>query len=146
VEELVVRPAEMADCDRLAELAGQLGYPCSSDEARSRLPGCLGKEDRTVLVAELAGRVVGWAGLEVVDRFYLPRLAELSGLVVDRDCRGRGIGRRLMEAAEAWTLSRGLRRLRLRTNSVRTDAKRFYEGLGFEKSKEQCVYIKSPGS
>jgi GNAT superfamily N-acetyltransferase len=143
MENLIIRGSGIGDCPRLAELAAQLGYPCTASEVRARLPGCLANAARSVLVAELEHRVVGWTSLEVIDRFYVPRYAEISGLVVDEECRGRGIGRMLMEKAESWARSKGCGLLRLKTNSIRKEAHRFYEHLGFEKSKEQFVYAKS---
>jgi len=142
MEDVVVRACRGADCQSLASLATQLGYPCTEDEVRQRLPRHQGREACVILVAELGGRVVAWESLEVVDRFYLDRYAEVTGLVVDEAWRGRGIGGKLVSAAESWARSVGLELLRLKTNSQRRDAHRFYQGLGFEKTKEQFVYVK----
>lgn len=54
-----------------------------------------------VLVAESDGHVVGWASLNVFNaRRAYEHVADLS-LYVDRDWRGRGVGRRLLEALVA---------------------------------------------
>src|SRR5262249_29077783 len=51
-----------------------------------------------VLVAEADGTVVGWASLNALNpRQAYDHVADLS-LYVERDWRGRGVGRRLLEA------------------------------------------------
>lgn len=140
--DLSVRSAGLGDAERLAELAGQLGYPCAAGDVEGRMRSYLGSDDRVILVAEAAGRVVGWLSLAVTRHFYVSPFVEVSGFVVDEDYRGSGIGGRLMGEAEAWTRGRGLSVLRLKTNVVRTRAHRFYERLGFVRSKQQFVYGK----
>jgi len=57
-------------------------------------------------------------------------------------CAGRGIGHALMREAERWTAEKGLSVLRLKTNVIRVDAHRFYENMGFERTKTQYTYVK----
>ncbi len=52
------------------------------------------------------------------------------------DLRGRGVGRALMEWSLARARERGCRLAQLTTDKQRTDARRFYEGLGFVASHE----------
>ncbi|HUX37919.1 MAG TPA: hypothetical protein VMV44_08445, partial [Rectinemataceae bacterium] len=66
-----IREARRDDAEALARLAGQLGYPCSDDDVKARLARHEGKDDRIILVAEADDAVLGWASLEIVDRFYL---------------------------------------------------------------------------
>lgn len=139
------RYATERDCAELARLACQLGYPCSSDDARTRAARYFGSEERAILAADLGGELVGWTSVEIVEHFYLERFAELSGFVVDEGRRGMGLGSLLMAAAEDWARARGLGLLRLKTNVLRSGAHRFYEGLGFECRKEQYVYEKRLG-
>jgi GNAT superfamily N-acetyltransferase len=141
-EECRIRKAVSDDYPFLADLACQLGYPCEPLEVKSRIVRYLDSPYCAILVAEEGEAVLGWTSLEVVDHFYLPRFAEISGLVVDEGHRGRGLGAVLIAAAGAWASERGLAVLRLKTNVTRKDAHRFYEKLGFQKTKEQYVYMK----
>ena len=68
--------------------------------------------------------------------------AEVGGLVVDSRARGQGIGRSLMAAAESWTRERGYTRLMLRSNTIRAEAHRFYQGLGYTIVKSQHKFQK----
>jgi GNAT superfamily N-acetyltransferase len=91
-----------------------------------------------LMVAEIGGRIVG--------TFHLTFLTYLNGagkddlqieaFYVDRDCRGRGIGSRMMAWAIAVARERGCRRVQLTTNKKRKAAHRFYQRLGFELSHE----------
>ena len=62
---------------------------------------------------------------------------------MDEGFRGRGIGRALVAEAEKWAREKGLETLRLRANAVRTEAHKFYLGLGFKNTKQQLVFVKS---
>jgi Uncharacterized conserved protein len=138
----VTRYATEQDCAALARLAGQLGYPCSEDDVRTRAARYFGSEERTIIAADSGGELVGWTSVEIVEHFYVERFAELSGFIVDERYRGMGTGSLMMGAAEAWARDRGLGLLRLKTNVLRSGAHRFYEALGFECRKEQYVYEK----
>ncbi|MBU0928291.1 MAG: GNAT family N-acetyltransferase [Spirochaetes bacterium] len=140
--DVTVRSARRGDAGRLAELSGQLGYPCAGSDVEARMGPYLESDDEAILVAEAAGRVVGWLSLAAVRHFYVEPFVEVSGFVVDEEARSAGIGRRMMGAAEDWTRARGLQALRLKTNVTRVRAHSFYERLGFERSKEQIVYLK----
>jgi GNAT superfamily N-acetyltransferase len=48
----------------------------------------------------------------------------------------------LLSAAELWAEDIGFDSIRLRTNTLRLDAHRFYENAGFKKVKEQFTYVK----
>jgi GNAT superfamily N-acetyltransferase len=141
-----IRDAKTEDALRLAELAAQLGYPTTAQEVGARLAKYASSTDERVIVAVDGKTVVGWTSVAVVDHFYIPRYAEISGLVVDADSRGRGVGALLIAEAERWAADKKLDLVRLRTNVVRVDAHRFYERQGFIKTKTQYSYEKSVGN
>jgi GNAT superfamily N-acetyltransferase len=70
------------------------------------------------------------------------RRCEILGLVVDSTHRGRGVGRRLVQAAEAWALARGLDQMAVRSNVGRAESHPFYERLGYVRAKTQHAYRK----
>jgi ribosomal protein S18 acetylase RimI-like enzyme len=86
-----------------------------------------------VLVAELNGRVVGYGKIE--HPTPLPASAHVwhvTGLAVDPECEGRGVGHALMEALIELARQRGGRRMTLRVFAPNERARRLYERLGFE--------------
>ncbi len=125
----------------LAVLAGELGYPTSTEEIRSRL-GELTAND-AVLVAVLGETQVGWIHVTLVTLLESPRHAEIRGLVVLSALRSRGIGASLVRDAEAWARTHGVTRIRVRSNAVRERTHAFYERLGYTTTKTQKVFDKN---
>jgi ribosomal protein S18 acetylase RimI-like enzyme len=120
-----------------------LGYPAGTDEIAGRLGRLLQRPEDLVVVAEAPlRRVVGW--LHGMDQELLEseRRCEILGLVVDAECRGQGVGRVLVAAAEAWAASRGLALMTVRSNVTRSESHPFYERLGYLKIKTQHAYRK----
>lgn len=115
-------------------LAAQLGYTISPEELASRLAAYAGRGDCVALVAEEAGKVIGFAnGSLRLDLVYEP-MVELEALVVAGEARGRGVGRQLLAAFENWAV-RHAKVVKLGSRDSRKDAHRFYvrEGYGLEK-------------
>ncbi|MGN6485963.1 MAG: GNAT family N-acetyltransferase [Thermomicrobiales bacterium] len=94
--------------------------------------------EMTVIVAEDAssGRIVGFCSVcpqkhpEPGDE-ALPPAGELYTMYVDADAKGRGTGRRLIEAAEARLRAMGYTRGVLWMLAANTGARAFYERMGW---------------
>lgn len=54
-------------------------------------------------------------------------------LAVHPDHRRKGLGKRMMEAAEAWLRERGAPKIQLMVRSANADVIAFYEALGLER-------------
>ena len=139
-----VRPATPSDAGDVARLSTTLGYAAGEPEMRARLNRAASDPERAVrLAVDARGVVIGWIEVQSTEVLVSEPFALVTGLVVDAAVRGKGVGRLLVEAAEAWARERGLVALRLRTRVERADAHAFYERLGFELTKSQRVYRKS---
>jgi ribosomal protein S18 acetylase RimI-like enzyme len=82
--------------------------------------------------AGTAGPVVGGVGVRAVDHDLPGRRGEIRRLWVDPEWRGRGVGRRLMEAVERAACDLGLTSLRLITGPRQPEAVRLYAASGWE--------------
>ena len=92
-------------------------------------------EGRAVLVAQLDGVVVGCLSTSVMRVLHRPApVGRVSMMVVDADLRSRGIGAALVAVAEQTLKAQGCYMVEVTSNSRRTDAHRFYECLGYEKT------------
>ena len=118
-----------ADLPAARELLRQLGYELPAAELEARLARVLSARDHHVAVAEADGRIVGL--LHVFERPALEKPCEavVQAIVVDAKARRRGIGRALMEVAEAWARARGLPSVALSTRH----AQAFYAELGYAR-------------
>jgi len=90
-----------------------------------------------ILAAELEGGVVGYtyAGVEGRDYMALRGPAGVVyDIVVDPDHRGRGIGRKLLDATLAELASRGSERVVLSTAERNEPAQRLFASAGFRRT------------
>jgi GNAT superfamily N-acetyltransferase len=130
----VIRPAEPRDREALARLIGQLGYEASAAEVAERL-AAMHAEGRQVLVAEVDGAVAGCLSTSVMRVLHRPApVGRISMMVVDEALRGRGIGAALVRAAEKALAAQGCRMVEVTSHVRRTEAHRFYERLGYERT------------
>jgi GNAT superfamily N-acetyltransferase len=142
-----VRRARLSDAPQLAALSAVLGYPVVEDTLRARLASLLGRSTDVVLVAASgAGEIIGWVHGAEQELLESERRCEILGLVVGAAHRGRGTGRRLVSAVEAWAASRGLALIAVRSNVARTESHPFYERLGYLRVKTQHAYRKRIGA
>jgi GNAT superfamily N-acetyltransferase len=133
-----VRMAQARDSDRIADLAGHLGYPSTGEEVRKRLSQMQDANQYAVFVAELrVGQIAGWIGLYAFRAVELETVAEISGLIVDEDIRSCGIGKMLIDAAEEWARRVGCHVISVRSNVKRDRAHQFYTNNGYEHVKTQ---------
>jgi GNAT superfamily N-acetyltransferase len=139
-----IRRAAPDDRDGLARLSTQLGYPMTAEEASARLAEVEDHPDHALFVADAGAerRLAAWLQVSLPRIFESPRQAEIAGLVVDEEHRGRGIGPALLRRAEAWARERGCAVLRVRSNVVRERAHGFYRREGFGEIKTQRVFEK----
>ncbi len=83
---------------------------------RAQLPGLVAGATRLV-VAEAAGRIVGTVLLFLAQQLNAPHRAEVGKMLVLSSHRRRGLGRRLLEAAEAQARADGRTLLLLDTEA-----------------------------
>ncbi len=134
VTDIEIRRARDEDCETIAELLGELGYPASPDEAVRRLSK-LRSSDYVVFVSVRDGQVVGLMSLHPVNCLHSSSPAcYLMGLVTRATMHGHGIGTALLEEAERWAREHGCDRVRLTSATHRTAAHAFYERQGFPET------------
>lgn len=111
------------------------GRVLSLEAAAARLARMKTYPDYRLYVALDEGRIVGTFTLLVAEKIlHLGSSAAIvDDVIVDTQCRSRGIGRAMMEAAMGIARTKGCYKLALSTNVRRADAHRFYESLGFAR-------------
>lgn len=132
-----------SDAAALARLTAQLGYPVSEPAIAARLARMTARSDDCVLVAEDAsGQLLGWIHGFVIQLLESEYRVEIGGLVVDAQCRRRGVGRELVSAVEDWARERGASEISVRCREERAESHLFYESLSFHHVKTQRVFRK----
>jgi GNAT superfamily N-acetyltransferase len=140
---LKIRLARKSDAARLAELAGQLGYPSTAKQLRDRLRGLKPANHHAVFVADVPGiGVVGWLHVSLWPLIESDLRAEVNGLVVDETQRSLGAGAQLLAAAEKWAKQHRCKTMSVRSNVIRERAHKFYERNAYEHYKTQKSFRK----
>lgn len=139
-----IRPAERSDTAEITRLCEALGYPVTLADIETRLDTLGATGRHFIAVAPGEGSVLcGWVAAEHRVLLESGERAEIVGLVVDNTLRRKGFGKSLVSSVETWAAKRGLSEVFVRSNIARDEAHRFYEGVGYSRTKTQHAYTKT---
>lgn len=139
---MIIREANPEDSAAIAEITAEgLGYDCAP-EMIARNIAALDRSHARLFVAEIDGGVVGFVEPQVYEAVYFAPLVNILGLAVREACRGLGIGKALMDAAENWAKEIGATGVRLNSGASRTNAHAFYRHIGYTTEKQQIRFLK----
>jgi ribosomal protein S18 acetylase RimI-like enzyme len=142
-EGLLVRPAGSADLATIVDLLADDPLGATRERTGEPVAACyeealaaIRRQGSMVLVAELAGRVVGCLQLTLIPGLSHQGAlrAQIEAVRVARDLRRRRIGEHLIRDAIERARQAGCRLVQLTSHASRTDARRFYARLGFTAS------------
>ncbi|HZL32894.1 MAG TPA: GNAT family N-acetyltransferase [Verrucomicrobiae bacterium] len=130
--DIALRPATLADAERIAALFTEEGYPAGASAVEARLARFEGP-DSSVIVADHDGEILGFIALHVVPRFeHDDAFVRVVALVVDSAVRERGVGRVLMAEAERIGRERAAAFVEVTAGHHRPAARHLYESLGYD--------------
>jgi ribosomal-protein-alanine N-acetyltransferase len=135
-EGFVLRPMREADLRQVLHIERR-SFTIPWSEATFR--GLLRRQSAALIVAERAGKVVGYAVL-----WFAADEAELGDMAVLPEARRRGLGRWLLDAALAEAARRGAERVYLEVRASNAAARSLYEGAGFETAGVRPGYYSEP--
>lgn len=122
----------------LAEAMGKLRQQLSARHdgsaiSRELIEELIESPYHDIIIAEDDGRVVGMVIVSIV-MATLDRNVYMEDLVVDSECRGKGVGGKMLEAVKKWGIEHGCRRLEFTSSSreKKEGAKGFYKSHGAE--------------
>jgi GNAT superfamily N-acetyltransferase len=133
--DFAIRTAELGDLDALAALMTELGYPTRSSEMKMRMEVIGADPCYRTFVAVKNREVCGMIGTFCCYSYeHNDPGGRILALVVSRNARGCGIGRRLIAAAENDFAQRDIRRVAVNTRFERKEVHEFYERLGYKRN------------
>lgn len=140
MQRLSFRPVADHEIDKVVELWTRCGLTRPWNDAVKDIAFARGKPNSEVLAARLDGVLaasvmVGHDGHRGIV-YYVSVAPEL---------RGRGYGRQVMEAAEAWLRQRGVWKLNLILRAENEKVRGFYEALGYQVEPRLCMARKLMG-
>lgn len=130
-----IRDAREDDAAQLSILITQLGYPCTPEEVLVRLKNVGQQPDYRTLVIADEDKPIGMAGM--MKGFWYEKngsYVRLLAFVIDELQRGKGVGKKLINAVEEWAVEQGANSIILSSGNrdERKGAHRFYKSLGYE--------------
>ena len=143
MSDLTIRPASPADEATLTALAWRLadfelpewrtaGEIASADGRAMMAAIAAARPDEAVFVAERHGEPVGCLHVLLATDFFGRRHAHISVIATSTAAEGTGVGRALLEHAEAWARRLGMDLLTLNVFAANARARRVYERNGYQ--------------
>ena len=147
VRQPLIRLAQIDDAAALAQLITELGYPTKTGEMELRLESILSDPQYRTFVAASEGKVCGMIGTcSFYSHEHNDRGGRILALVVSSSDQGRGVGRKLLQAAERDFDGRNITRIALNTRFQREATHRFYENLRYVRNGFRFVKELKPAS
>ncbi len=102
----------------------------------------LSNPDFCIVVIDLNDTLIGYAIAylqEYPPVFVDEKCVYISDIVVDKSCRGKGLGKQLIDYLCDWARSKGIQRMELEVLHTNHNAIAFYDHLGFEPFMHKLV-------
>ena len=129
-----IRAARAEDADQLVDLIALLEHRVDAAGIAKRI-AALSVAGIPQLVASDGDEILGLCGLHLMTAIHRDApVGRITILVVRKDARGQGIGRRLVNAAEELMRARGCAFLEITSNRRLEQAHLFYEAIGYERT------------
>ncbi len=138
-KELIIRKIKPADSESIAQLTSELGSKVDTKMVNSQILEILKTPDHYAFVAERESTVIGYIHCFRAIRLTSKPFTEICGLIVSEKERSKGIGKLLVQKVES--INKDLK-IRVRCNSKRELAHKFYANLRYKLKKEQLIFEK----
>lgn len=135
----MIREVINTDIEVIATISQTLGYEgLTVEHVEQHIKTILDSHNDELFVYD-DGEVKGWIHFFISNRVTTAPFIEIGGLAVSSDFQRLGIGRELIRYVETYACNRKMK-IRVRCNTKRESAHKFYISLGFSKAKDQSVY------
>jgi GNAT superfamily N-acetyltransferase len=132
-----IRAARPDDAEQLVPLIELLPHRVTAEGVRQRLDQ-IPEHDFPQLVAVEGETLIGLCGLHLMTALHREKpVGRITILVVAEKARGKGVGQKLVEAAERLFRAAGCGMIELTSNDWLVEAHRFYARLGFEQTSKR---------
>ncbi len=135
-----LRNSRPADVDKICDYKRQsahMNFPdCQFKEEmfRKHLLRQLKLRPDTVKVVEVGGEIAGYVWFKIVDS-TVGMFGRIEHIFVDEKYRNRGLGKKLMQAAEDHFKRHGAKKVKLTVTSDNESAVSLYRGMGYRTKR-----------
>ena len=134
----LIRDAKPGDAEAIAALVAEAGSKVTAADIAANLRQLIRSGEAPLLAEE--GEVVGCAAWHVVPLLHRPEpVGRITLLIVDPAARRRGLGRALIEAAEAKLAERGCGEAEVLSRIEFDNAHGFFRRTGYERTSYRFV-------
>lgn len=138
---ITIREIKIEDTDSIISLNNELGYALGQGHFEKQLSEIINTKDHYLFAATINDSIIGYIHGFKALRLTSAPFIEIGALVVKKEFRRKGIGRRLVGFLEEYTQNIGS--LRVRCNVKRQEAHNFYIKLNYLEKKEQKIFQKN---
>ncbi len=147
MKNVVIRPARADDIPQMCELLDEL-FSIESDFSPDRykqakgLNLLLGDESGSsiVSVAEEDEKIIGMCSVQtLISTAEGGPVGLIEDVVVRKDHRGKGIGKRLLSGALGWCAGKNIFRVQLLRDADNIEALKFYSANGWSDTRLLCM-------
>jgi len=139
--EIIVRKAELRDIDTMLQLLEHLlslegDYPMDVEKQKVGIRMIIESSFSDFFVADLGGKLCGMCCLHrFISSVQGGYVGVVEDVVVSKECKGLGIGSRMMEYLEKYSSEIGLTRLQLQVDKDNAPAISMYKKHGWTQTK-----------
>ncbi len=137
---ITVREALLSDGQELVSLISELSYSVTEQFVRDRLTELSSSVADIVFIADCGGEIVGFLSFHLLPLLHVDgNLGRITALAVSYRFRRRGIGHKLITAAEEFAWSRRCVRVEITSGDHRAEAHVFYEAVGYRQETRRFL-------
>ncbi len=140
------RKINTEDAPEVAEICKvALGYDINVESVKRQIEKLTNDENQHIIIGyedEKTRKIIGFVHAHVYESFYSDLGLNILGLAVNPDFQGRGIGKKLMNKLEQYSVDNKISFIRLNSAMKREEAHKFYEHIGYSCDKVQKRFIK----
>ena len=140
------REINTADAPEVAKICKEaLGYDINVESVKRQIEKLTNDKNQHIIIGyedENTRKIIGFVHAQMYESFYSDLGFNILGLAVNPDFQGRGIGRKLMNKLQDYTVENNISFIRLNSAMKREEAHKFYEHIGYTCDKVQKRFIK----
>lgn len=138
--DILIRDADDEDCAAIVVLLTELGYPHEPHFVAQKIAKLKNRRRDRIIVATHGSEIVGLASLHIMPLLHLSgNLCRVTSLVVSHAHRKKHVGKRLLQAAEAYAKTNDCVKMEITSGDHRSDAHTFYELVGYKEVSRRFI-------
>ena len=144
-KKVTIRKAEKSDAEMIWQCNCEgLGYTFALEDTIRRVHDIMDRYPQDLfLVACVGDQPAGYIHATDYECTYMEAYKDIEELAVLPGYQGYGIGRKLLNEAEAWARESGVAGVRLISGFARTGAHQFYLKCGYIHRKDHKNFVKN---